>query len=70
MCKSGNLIDAIIPKWPIARLLEDCNQKIQLGEDRQFWVILAFSDFHKMISSQGFGIVYHLNGLSGNTNIR
>ena len=22
MCKSGNLIDAIIPKWPIARLLK------------------------------------------------
>ena len=28
------------------------------------------SDFHQMISSQVFGIVYHLNGLSGNTNIR
>ena len=41
-----------------------------VGEDRQFWVIFAISDFHKMISSQGFGIVYHLNGLSGNTNIR
>ena len=37
---------------------------------RPFWVIFAFSDFHQMISSQVFGIVYHLNGLSGNTNIR